>query len=105
MQENQETKQLLQDAVPMILSSPEAEYGTQPEEEIEEKPSSPCLSSQDGLNEIQGDSDICVKEDDAILPQSPDTPSTDSQNCDENKSWTLENSLNDLPQQSLTQEA
>ncbi|XP_073459580.1 cell adhesion molecule-related/down-regulated by oncogenes isoform X1 [Aquarana catesbeiana] len=105
LQENQETKQLIQEAVPMILSSPEAEYGTQPEEEIEEKPSSPCLSSQDGLNEIQGDSDICVKEDDAILPQSPDTPSIDSQNCDENKSWTLENSLNDLPQQSLTQEA
>lgn len=52
-----------------------------------------------------GDSDICVKEDDATLPQSPDTPSNDSQNCDENKSWTLENSLNDLPQQSLTQEA
>ncbi|XP_072283397.1 cell adhesion molecule-related/down-regulated by oncogenes isoform X2 [Pyxicephalus adspersus] len=105
LQENQEMKQLPHEAIPMILSSPEAEFGTKLEEEINEKPSSPCLSSLDGPEEIPGDSDICVKEDDAILPPSSDTPSNDSQSSDENKTWTLENSLNDLQHQPLTQEA
>ncbi|XP_018414521.1 PREDICTED: cell adhesion molecule-related/down-regulated by oncogenes [Nanorana parkeri] len=103
LQENPDTKQLMPEAVPMIPSSPEC--GIELQEEVNEKPSAPCTPSQDGLEEIQGDSDICVKEDDAILPPSPDTPSNDSENCDENKTWTLENSPNDLPQQPLTQEA
>ncbi|KAM5131943.1 cell adhesion molecule-related/down-regulated by oncogenes isoform 2-T4 [Mantella aurantiaca] len=106
LQENQEMKQLLQEAVPMVLSSVEAECGTQLEVEIKEKLSSSSLSSQDELEEIQGDSDLGIKEEDAILPPSPDPSSIDTQkSCDENKTWTLEISCNDLPQQPLTPEA
>ncbi|XP_068094891.1 cell adhesion molecule-related/down-regulated by oncogenes isoform X2 [Hyperolius riggenbachi] len=102
-QEKQDAELVTQEAVQMILSSLESESETQADNEEEGKESPACISREDGMEEIQGDGDVSMKDED--FPPSPDNSSQDSQNCDDSKSWTLDNSSTDLPLHLVTQEA